>query len=185
METKAWIVRIAGREDRCFANSTVAIGWANAKGLNQPNLTLESLRRIVSSTYTYTSTRSLAQAAGSIWRFTREIRTGHWIIAPTWTGLNIARVTGPIIYDQDQIENDSAWRFPVEWRRRDISRKMASAPLQARSSSRQTCVEATDFISEIERLCREEGKPSLDKAIFQSEAVAAIGKVLDEHLNPA
>lgn len=94
-------------------------------------------------------------------------------------------MAGPLVYDTALIAADSAWRYPVQWIRREVPRDTASGDLQARCSSRQTCVEATDLLVEIERLSREEGKPNLAVAILRSEASTAIGHVLDEHLTPA
>jgi predicted Mrr-cat superfamily restriction endonuclease len=126
----------------------------------------------------------LGQEAGSASRFIREIEPGDLVIAPTWVGLNIARVIGPIIFDENLIAEDSAWRYPVNWLRREIPRDSASGALQARFVGRQTCLVATDLIDEIERLSRGEGKPNLEVAIVRSEAAAAIGRVLDQHLTP-
>lgn len=161
MTTRAWVVRIASREAYCFNNNTVAIGWSDAKDLNRPNLTWDAFKAIVKAAYPvqYTNPDALGQAAGSIWRFVRDIKPDDWVIAPTWTGLNVARVTGQLVYDSSQVPDDNAWRYPVKWIRLDIPRDTASAPLQARCSSRQTCVEATEFLVEIEQLSLQVGKP--------------------------
>ena len=180
------MVRILERENLCLENDTVAIGWAEARGLNDSALTLDAIKaRILDSYPQYKSPYALGQVAGIVWRFVREVREGDWIVAPTRTGLNIAKVTGPLLYDTNLVAADSAWRYPVKWIRRDVPRDTASGALQARCSSRQTCVEATDLLPEIERLSRLEGKPNLAVAILRSEARTAIGKVLDEHLTPA
>lgn len=39
MPTQAWMVRIVEREDFCFRNNTVAIGWARARGVDRLELT--------------------------------------------------------------------------------------------------------------------------------------------------
>ena len=180
------MVRILEREELCLQNDTVAIGWAEARGLNDPELTVETLKPVILASYPqYQSPYALGQVAGIVWRFVREIAVGDWIVAPTRTGLNIAKVTGPLLYDNNLVTADSAWRYPVQWIRRDVPRDTASGALQARCSSRQTCVEATDLLVEIERLSRLEGKPNLAVAILRSEARTAIGQVLDEHLTPA
>jgi hypothetical protein len=185
MTTRAWIVRITEREAFCFKNNTVAIGWAYARGVDRLNLNWVEFKAVVQAAYPqYKTQNALGQAAGSIWRFVRDIRPDDWIIAPTWTGLNAARVTGPLLYDESLVEDDNAWRFPAEWIRRDIPRDTASAPLQARCTSRQTCIEATEFLAQIQQLSRQEGKPNLESALAGSEARAAIGKVLDDHLTP-
>lgn len=180
------MVRILEREEICLQSDTVAIGWAQARGLNDPQLTLETLKPVILTSYPqYQSPYALGQVAGIVWRFVREIAVGDWIVAPTRTGLNIAKVTGPLLYDIDLVAADSAWRYPVQWVRLDVPRDTASGGLQARCSSRQTCVEATDLLVEIERLSRQEGKPNLAAAILSSEASTAIGQVLDGHLTPA
>jgi predicted Mrr-cat superfamily restriction endonuclease len=177
------MVRIVGREDLCFSLNTVAIGWASVRSLNSAESSWEQFKAAIREKYPdYTSAQALGQVAGILWRFVREIQPGDWIVVPTWTGLNLAEVSAPILYDETLIESDSAWRFPVKWIRRDIPRDTASGLLRARCSSRQTCVEATDFLEELERLSRAQGKPALEIALLNSGARDAIGKVLDEHL---
>jgi predicted Mrr-cat superfamily restriction endonuclease len=183
--TRAWIVRILEREAFCFQNETVAIGWAHARGVDQRDLTWEQFKARVQAAYPdYRSAYALGQVAGILWRFVRDIHVDDWIVAPTWTGLTLARVSGPLLYDETRTDEDCAWRYPVRWIRRDIPRDAATSRLQARCSSRQTCVEATDLLAEIERLSRDEGKPNLELALVRSEAPVAIGRVLDEHLTP-
>src|SRR6185312_2101782 len=142
---------------------------------DRSDLTWEQFKAVVQAAYPdYRSPYALGQAAGVMWRFIRDIRIDDWIIAPTWTGLNLARVSGPLLYDEARTDDDCAWRYPVRWIRRDVPRDSASSPLQARCSSRQTCVEATEFLDEVERLSREEGKPNLELALARSDATAAI-----------
>ena len=131
--TRVWMVRILEREEFCFRNNTVAIGWAYARGLDRPDLIWEQFKAVVQAAYPdYRSPYALGQAAGVMWRFIRDIRLDDWIIAPTWTGLNLARVSGPLLYDEARIDDDCAWRYPVRWIRRDVPRDSASYPLQAR-----------------------------------------------------
>ena len=185
MRPRAWIVRITEREDLCFGKGIVAIGWAEARDLDQPGLDRNGFKLSIRASYPdYTSNQALGQVVGSLWRFIREIKAGDWILAPTWTGLNIGQVTGPLAYDESLVVEDSAWRYPVQWIRRDISRDSANAPLQARCCDRHTCVDATDLLTEIERLSSGEAKASLETAIAGSEAYAAIGRVLDDYLTP-
>lgn len=93
MTSRAWMVRILEREELCLQSDTVAIGWAEARGLNDPQLTLKAV--ILGSYPQYKSPYALGQVAGIVWRFVREIAVGDWIVAPTRTGLNIAKVAGP------------------------------------------------------------------------------------------
>jgi predicted Mrr-cat superfamily restriction endonuclease len=182
---RAWIVRIAEREKFCFQNEAVAIGWARAKGVERPELDWEEFKSLIQSAYPeYRNNYALGQAAGSLWRFVRDIRPNDWIVAPTWTGLHIARVTGALVYDERLVELDSAWRMPVHWIRRNLPRETALFPLQARCASRQICIEATEFLDEIVRLSREEGKPNLELALVRSQAPVALLQVLDDHLSP-
>ena len=185
MTQKAWVVRISERESLCFEHGTVAIGWAELRGSDVPQLSWEQLKARIREHYpAYSSPQALGQVAGILWRFLREIQIDDWIVAPTRTGLNIAVVTGSLIYDESLASEDSAWRYPVRWVRLDVSREAATGDLRARCSSRQTCVEASEYLNEIQRLSRAEGKPNLARAILNSEARASIGAVLDSHLTP-
>lgn len=87
MTSRAWMVRIVEREELCLQNDTVAIGWAQARGLNDPQLTVETLKPVILASYPqYTSPYALGQVAGIVWRFVREIAVDDWIVAPTRTG---------------------------------------------------------------------------------------------------
>jgi predicted Mrr-cat superfamily restriction endonuclease len=186
MTTRAWMVRITDHEAFCFGNDAIAIGWALARGVDNRDLKWDAFKDVVQAAYPqiYKNQYALGQSAGSIWRFVRDIKPDDWIVAPTWDGFNIARVTGPLRYDETKVNEDNAWSYPAEWIRRDIPRGTASAPLQARCTSRQTCIEATEFSVEIEQLSRQVGKINLESALAGDEARIAIGKVLDHHLTP-
>ena len=184
MSKRSWVVRIRGREELCRENNIIAIGWVDALGIDAPEIDWNELKAKVQAVYAYKSPRALGQAAGSIWRFAREIQAGDWIVAPVWSGFNIGVVQGGLMYEERFYKSDSAWCYPVKWIRHDVPREIASAPLQARCSSRQTCIEASEFSGEIEQLSLAKEKPGLNQALVQSEANAAIGKILDAHLTP-
>lgn len=80
---------------------------------------------------------------------------GDLVVIPHWSNCYLAEVTGPATYDDLKVEDDTAYRRPVRWLndKQGIPRRYARAALQSRMKAYQTCVWASDLLSDIHDLC--------------------------------
>lgn len=161
-EPNAYVLRInpAGvdRVQEALESDELIIGWSDASELNNHELTWEDFREIVHKAYYFSQPnyRSSGGAAGSLWRFILEMKKGDLVVVPHWSNFYIAEVTGDVYYDEKKIDNDTAWRRPVEWlnSKNPIPRRLARLPLISRMKSYQTCVYAEDLIVEIKEVLK-------------------------------
>jgi predicted Mrr-cat superfamily restriction endonuclease len=88
MSRNAFVLRIAPSEidrvEEALKSGDAIIGWSGAKGLLDASLTWERFREIGHATY-YSSERDYTRAgraAGSLWRFIREMNDGDLVVVP-------------------------------------------------------------------------------------------------------
>ena len=153
----AFVLRIVpsgqDRVKEALDSNDLIIGWSECRGLLEPALTWEEFRRIVHEAYHEDKNHAQSgPAAGNIWRFIREMALGDRVVVPHGAEFYVAEVAGPARYDQKRVEDDCAHRRAVKWlnKGKPIPRGLARAALQSRMKARQTCVDATDLISEIQ-----------------------------------
>lgn len=153
---RAFILRISlgkrGDEvPQALKDSELIIGWSRAHGLTDPKLTWKQFRGVIHNTYRYKSYRSSGSAAGSMWRFIRDMGKGDWVVVPHGDRFYVAEVIGNAYHDEQKVDEDTAHRRPVKWLNagKPIPRALARAALQSRMKSRQTCVYAEDLVEEI------------------------------------
>lgn len=153
----AFVLRITpsgkDRVDEALRTKDLIIGWSECQGLLDERLTWEQFRRIVHEVY-YRDDKNHAQsgpAAGNIWRFIRDMAIGDLVVVPHGAAFYVAEVAGPARYEPQRVKDDCAYRRAVKWLNgaKPIPRGVARAALQSRMKARQTCVDATDLISEI------------------------------------
>ena len=172
MAKNGFVLRIApSMEDRvseALENDHLIIGWAEAKGLLDPELEWEEFRKIISDVY-YADAENLRKAGnagGHMWRFIRDMETGDLVVVPHGSEFYVGEVTGPAFYDESKLDEDSAYRRPVKWLndKRAIPRARAKSTLVSRMKVRGTSAYATDLVEEIEsyRKVKDGTKPSFE-----------------------
>jgi len=157
MSQSAFVLRIApGGEDKvpeALQTSELIIGWAEADGLLDPNLSWEAFREIVRGAYyaDQPDLRRAGAAAGHLWRFIREMKSGDLVVVPYGAEFYVAEVSEPAIYDRTKINEDSAYRRKVQWLNgmKPIARQLARSALISRMKTQGTCADATDLLDEI------------------------------------
>ncbi|MDI7258988.1 MAG: restriction endonuclease [Thermodesulfobacteriota bacterium] len=191
---KAFILRIAPSEidhfPEALKSNELIIGWSKALGLLDPSLDWYQFRKILHDYYHSGDkdyTRS-GRSAGNIWRFIREMNEGDLVVVPYGSDFYIARVTGPAYHDASKIDDDTAYRRSVEWLngRTPIPRRFALATLQSRMKIRQTCVNASDLIDEIQdalKVGSETGTPSFESDLRRNLILEAHKQICSGRLD--
>jgi predicted Mrr-cat superfamily restriction endonuclease len=169
MGKNAYILRMKpgrARIDRvpeALESNELIIGWSKAIGLLAKDITWKKFRRIIYETYyreDKTHQRS-GVAAGSMWRFIREMKIDDLVVVPYKSEFYIANVKGEPYHDPTKINDDTAYRRAATWlnHAKAMVRGIARAALQSRMKVRQTCVDASDLVEEIEEVLKvaEEG----------------------------
>lgn len=164
----AFVLRIApGNVDKmqeALANDDLIIGWAEADGLLDTSLDWWKFRAILHKSYYShkTSYRASGNAAGSMWRFIREMKPGDFVIAPHGSSFYIGKVAGEARYEASKVTEDSAYRRKVEWLngKKPIARKLARAALISRMKVYQTCADALDLVPDIQDALSHAGNKS-------------------------
>lgn len=157
MSQSAFVLRIApagvDKVPEALRSGELIIGWAEADGLLEPNLSWENFRDIVRRAYfaDQPDLRKAGGAAGHLWRFIREMKPGDLIVVPYGAEFFVAEVSGPATYDRAKVNDDSAYRRAVQWLNggKPISRQLAKSALLSRMKTQGTCADATDLLDEI------------------------------------
>lgn len=50
-----------------------------------------------------------------MWRFIREMNVGDLVVVPHGSEFYVAEVSGPAMYDESKVEEDTAYRRNVKW----------------------------------------------------------------------
>jgi len=153
----AFALKISHR-DKALPNALksddIVIGWSRAGDLHDPDLGWYDFREIVHKEYhsDQDNYRKAGASAGNLWRFIREMKEGDLVVVPDGSEFYVAKVTGDARYEPEKVEDDTAHRRSVKWLndKEPIPRGTARSALQSRMKARQTCVEATDLIPEIQ-----------------------------------
>ena len=147
------------------------IGWSEAEGLLDEQLSWEAFRKIISKTY-YPDEKTLRKAGlatGNLWRFIREMKEGDLVVVPYGADFYVAKVSGPATYDPLKINEDTAYRRNVDWLndKRPIPRVVARSALISRMKTQGTSVGASDLLAEIQECV--DIASSTSKPSFQSD----------------
>jgi predicted Mrr-cat superfamily restriction endonuclease len=157
MDQQAFVLRIApsgiDRLPEALRENQIIIGWAEADGVLDPDLTWEQFRRIIRDAYysDEATLRKAGAAAGHMWRFIREMNKGDLVVVPYGSEFYVAKVDGPATHDPNKVGDDTAYRRPVQWLngRSPIRRDLAKSALISRMKTQGTCARATDLLDEI------------------------------------
>ena len=155
-DARAFVLRVApgsSKVTEALADSDLIVGWSEAQGLLQDDLSWEEFREIVHQTYFSGDDhyRRSGHSTGQIWRFIRDMNIDDWVVVPDGSSFYVGRVKGPARHDIDRVSDDTAYRRQVRWlnAKNPVPRKYARASLQSRMKYKSTCVEATDLLEEI------------------------------------
>jgi predicted Mrr-cat superfamily restriction endonuclease len=98
--------------------------------------------------------RNAGSAAGNMWRFIHEMKIGDLVVVPHGANFYVARIEGDVQYIDDKVEEDTAFRRPVQWLngKRPIARDQAPSALYSRMKVRQTSAWATDLLPDIKNV---------------------------------
>ena len=157
MSQAAFVLRIApSGEDKvpeALSADQIIIVWAEAEGLLNTSLTWEQFREIVRTAYhsEEPNLRKAGAAAGHMWRFIRDMKSDDLVVVPYGSEFFVARISGAAIYDPAKVDEDSAYRRPVQWlnEKKAISRQLARSALLSRMKTQGTGADATDLLDEI------------------------------------
>jgi predicted Mrr-cat superfamily restriction endonuclease len=159
MDRRAFVLSIAPSEiDRvpmALESDTIIIGWSLAEGLLDEALSWEQFREKLIEAYPEhykANLRKAGSAAGNMWRFIHEMKHDDLVVARHHNGFYVAKIVGDAEYRKEEVEEDTAYRRRVVWLndKKPIPRDQARAALYSRMKAYQTCVDASDLVSEIE-----------------------------------
>ena len=156
-EQQAFVLRIApsGRDrlQEALASDQIIIGWARTPVLLNKDLTYGEFRAILSDNYYAedTNLRRAGYAAGTMWRFIREMDIGDLVVVPCPAEFYVAKISGPATHDPSKIEDDTAYRRKVHWLndKEPIKRASARTALISRMKIQGTSARASDLLQEI------------------------------------
>lgn len=191
---KVFVLRIKpsgiDRIKEAIAEDVLITGWAPAEGLLEET-DFYRFREVIKNTFYADDPnyRSAGSAAGILWKFVHEMAVGDFVLVPHGAGFHVSRVAGPAVYLKEKVEEDTAYRRPVEWLNggKAIPRAHAPSALQSRLKARQTCVRADEFLSDIVELLElaEKGlEPSFEKDLRNSLTQRALKELRDGRINP-
>ncbi len=182
---KAFAFRLGHRLSSSLKNDIFGLGWCLAEHLNVEK-DWQKFKEIVRSAYpeAYSAgERALGNAAGSLWRFIHGMKLEDYVIVPSDEGFYVAEVKGAPFYDAEGCEDDFAWRRKVKWLTKvPVSRTFASNALQMRLKARQTCVDATDLVLDIQEALKREKPVNFTETVIES-SYEPVAKALQTAIN--
>ena len=157
MAKNGFVLRISpGEVDRvpeALEKDHLIIGWAEAKGLLDPNLNWVRFREIIRRVYHANdeNLRKAGMSSGHVWRFVHDMDIGDLVVVPYGSKFYVGEVLGPAFYDESKVDDDSAYRRPVKWlnNKLGIPRTTAKSALVSRMKTRGTCANAGDLVDQI------------------------------------
>ncbi len=192
---RAFVLRIApsniDRVDEALSSNELVIGWSYSPGLLNSTLSWQDFRKILHDQYYSASQdyRRSGSAAGNMWRFIREMQEGDLVVVPHGGAFYVAKVTGPAYHDPSKLEEDTAFRRPVEWLndKKPIQRRKGRSALQSRMKIQNTCAEATDLVGEITELLETEAKgatPSFEEDLRSCLITTTLQEIRSGRIDP-
>jgi predicted Mrr-cat superfamily restriction endonuclease len=180
MQQQAFVLRMSpsgiDRVGEALTSNQIIIGWAEARGLLDENLSWEEFRGIVSDSYyaEEDNLRRAGNAAGQLWAFVREMKIGDLVVVPYWAEFYVAEVTDKATHDDSKVDEDTAYRRNVKWlnEKRSIPRALAKSALISRMKTQGTCAYASDLLPQIKE-CIEIARAG-SKPTFQGDLQARL-----------
>src|ERR1700686_2583341 len=116
---KTWDEKTSGLVSRIpqgLIDSDLILGWSSAQGLISEE-SWESFKKKLAEGIPDLAAnhRKLGSAAGNLWRFIRDMKTGDFAIVPDSGQFYVAKVTGEARYEMSHLNDDTAHRRRVEW----------------------------------------------------------------------
>jgi hypothetical protein len=153
----AFVMRIkpshVDRTLEALATGDLIIGWSKAPDLLNSALTRDDFKRILHNKYYRgeKGSRRSGKAAGTLWRFLREMAVDDLVVVPHRSKFFVGKVDGPPRFLHSKASEDSAFRRKVRWLNGadPIARADAPPALRAKMRSLQTCVDATPVLPDI------------------------------------
>jgi len=164
----------------------VALGWHALSGLDQaPEWDAIKADMIAKYPDLYAGNpRGLGNAAGSVWRFAREMKVGDWVLIPASGAFFVAEIESGVQFNSAWADDDMAWHRRARWLAPEpIARVSVGNALQMRLKSRQTIVDATDCTADVEARIEGRSLPTLVQFVRERSREAII-HALTEISNP-
>lgn len=183
-EQRAWVLRLGHRLDDCLQENYVAVGWCWAKNALELK-GWDAFKKVVQEHYKYPSNQALGNAAGSFWRFLHDMSPGDFVVVPVPHGFHVATVKTDAAFKENSRIGDANWQREVHWLtdyRNPIQRNFVANGLQRRLRARQTCVQADDFIDDIQASLTRTAPLNLAAAI-RRDSMSAVADAVDQVLN--
>ncbi len=176
-EKRGFVFRLAQRFPEARKKKVIGLGWVKIGDLSRFT-DRDGIKGALRSEYPdmyKDNERAVGNAAGSIWRFIKEMNVGDLVAIPVQDGFHLVKIAGGVFFDPVGAKEDFGCRRPVEWMTDEpIPRSYAVNDLQLRLKARQTCVEATDLIEAMEESRRRKKPVSfVDTVMVNARAVVA------------
>ena len=156
MARNGFILRMAHRENlvpEALESGHLIIGWAEAEGL-LGSYEWEEFREIIHRKYysDVANRRRAGSAAGNMWTFIHDMKEDDLVVIPHGPEFYVGKVTDSAFWDESKVDEDTAYRRPVEWLngKRAIPRAVAKSALVSRMKTWRTTADARDLVGEIE-----------------------------------
>ena len=156
-DRKAFIFRISGSRGCklkiALHENEIMIPFSKIKGLLEPKLTKEEMRKRVHKKY-YKKEKNIKKsekATNQIWCFLNEIDIGNYIIIPKGKKFYIGKITGKPYFDENRVTVNAAYRREVEWLNYKIPIPLnrASKALQKQIRSTKKCFEISELVEDV------------------------------------
>ena len=166
---RAFVFRLDHRLTTSLVQDVIGLGWYEATGLDKIK-DWNEFKSILRAKY---PNPYATNAAGSVWRFMNDMNIEDYAVVPTDNGFFLAEVKSDVFYDPNGANDidDFAWRRSVRWvtsKEKPIPRNFASNNLQMRMKARQTCVDASDLIQDIQEALKVEKPVTFADSLLKS-----------------
>jgi predicted Mrr-cat superfamily restriction endonuclease len=189
VEPKLFILRLDHRLERSLKENVIGLGWWRADQLSQID-SWPSFKEHIREKYLeyYQNEHSLGNAAGSVWRFIKSMKTGDRVIVPVPGAFYVAQVTSDVFYDPSGANDDIdyAYRREVVWvtdKSRPVPRNHGSGALQRWMKARQTCVEVEEgLVRDLDEAVSRKAPVDFGNAVLEA-AYVHVAKALRDAIN--
>ncbi|MGO7790844.1 hypothetical protein ACC703_25620 [Rhizobium ruizarguesonis] len=97
--------------EELLAVNQIAIGWSDAKGLEDPSLTMADFRTEIAKRYPEIVKRNrVGHDVGHLWRFIRQLKVGDIVVVPHGDNIHFLQVASGAKYLSTKVADDTAYR---------------------------------------------------------------------------